>query len=134
MRNWKVLALFGLVSLILAGAVLAEIVSPAIRVPEYTSINVVCLYNDFPTRSQVYVYQIDGAGNLIPGTSVDKEATNGFASFRVQKNRNYGVRGERIYGSVAERRIRGYFGRQRLENVTSAAVVGVNLVYEDLSK
>lgn len=132
MRNWKVLVLFGFVLLILAGAVLAEIVLPTVRLPEYTSINVVCLYNDFPTRARVYVYQIDGAGNFIPGTSVDKEATNGFASFKVQKNRSYGVRGERIRG--VERRMGGDRAHQTLGNVTSAAVVGLNLVYESGGK
>lgn len=119
MRSWKVFALSALVLAVLAGVVFAEISRPPVSPMPMTSINVVCLYKNFPVAADVSVIQIDADGNTIHGTGIGISTTTGFASFRVRQGLDYRVSANK-YVILAT-------AYQDLKNVVSAAVVALNL-------
>lgn len=134
MKNWKAFILTGLVLIALSGVLFAELqpVSPTVRpMQQTTTLNVVCLQAGFPTSAQVTMAQIDGAGNIIPGTEhAPINTSSGFTSFQVVKNLNYRVTAKKERRGF---RVRALEASQDVINISTAAFVPLILSEEPAS-
>jgi len=112
---------------LLAFSSFAEIARPISRMP-MISINVVCLYNGFPTKANVSVEQIVEAENVIPIPGLpSKHAPNGFASFNVRKGLSYKVSAYKAESAGISKILGTPEDSRRITDVNSSVVIGLVL-------
>ena len=118
MKNMRVLLFVILALMMLGGMVFAA--------PAKTTINVVCLFGDFPANARITLQELDTYGKRVPNSGVVKDTSSGFFSFKVDRHKSYRVDATKTI-ATGSYGISSPMAGQEIKNIDSAVVIGLVL-------